>query len=389
MIGALVSALFLVGCWHNNFPTADNFIRPAPSDCRAGQLENCIGSNAVHLFADANGTFYPTGWIGRGDLAGLRSARSLLAAAPAGSEARAFVERAEEQQLREIAALGDGAERIFILVHGYNNTVAEADAAYRMIEARLNAGPNDRIIRFYWDGLTGTDRLGIGSGRIWLYATGNSKLVGARGLRRILNQFQDKPIFLIGHSRGTSVILSALGNPLYAREFYAKTRRLARRRLGLDSHAFMHPAELEDRGNDIHVLVAAPAVGRIDFCDSAAQPENHRRYSCPDARLRPFDRQVKSFRFTVNAGDPVLDKFIGLSNLLNPTGLGLDLRVAQDLCEDGYLLTRYGLPPDSMHGWTWYIAQPAFELMLRDAGILRGDAAPGETPPPVRPCEPA
>jgi hypothetical protein len=363
------SLLLLGGCWTNSYPTTESFIRPAPADCAPSSQENCLASNEVHVFADANGTLYPSGWRSHPESRRIRQGKSLLNGSTRGSPLRRLIEVDEDRQLREIAQLGEAGGRIFILVHGYNNTAAEADKAYQLIEQRLNTGPTDQIIRFYWDGLTGS---GIGGGRIWFYATGNSQLVGSRALRNILRQFSNKDIYLIGHSRGSSVILSALGNPIYDPGFLRETNALARS-WGERYHSLMSPPPLAQQRNRIHILLAAPAIDRVDFCDARVQPTSGGVY-CRGDMLRPLGEQVKSFRYTVNAKDPVLNKFVGLGGSFNPTRLGLDETVGTELKRERYpIMQAYPMrPPRKEHAFTWYVQHPRFEEMLRDAGIAKG-----------------
>lgn len=361
MLLRILSAAFmsvLVGaCWGHSFPDpSTTFIRPSEEATSAAET--------VHVFVDPNGTFYPNGW--ENEMARPRSwkADSLLNESADDREFRRLIEDGERKQLAELAAFGKDRERIFILVHGYNNTQKEAVTAYRMIEERINARPNDGIVRFYWDGLTGS---GIGGGKIWFNATGYSQLAGSRGLRRILDSFSGKEIYLISHSRGASVVLSALGNPVYDPGFLAETAKVAST-WGPDYRNFAQPEPLEDKGNTFHILALAPAVDRIDFCDLSQQPQERGRFDC--AKLRDLG-PVSSFRYTVNPEDPVLNKFVGLSGGFNPTGLGINPAVGRRLGETYPLLKSYALPTgNDFHLFGRYVASEEFGDMLRDAGIL-------------------
>jgi hypothetical protein len=381
---ALFGPALLAGCYAHSFPSANTFIIPAAADCSAGALENCLPPATAHVFVDANGTFYPSGWreyFGPRRRWPAGSLLNQLARRDANSQFREQVAEGEGLQLGQLHALGEGAERIFILVHGYNNTVAEADQAYRMIESRLDRKPTDRVVRFYWDGLTGS---GAGPLKIWFNAVGNSQLAGTRGLRRVLNQFEGKKIYLIGHSRGTSVILSALSDPPYDPVFKANTEKLAEGWTGFNEKLFA-PQSLAANGNEIHVIVLAPAVDRIDFCR-----KERAEGGCPDNELRTLDasHQVKSFRYSINRKDPILRKFVGLTGRFNPTGLGTDPGVGQSLGAKYDFLKAYCVPPEAKHPFTWYVRQPVFAQMLKDAGIGRLDNSPADLPPPPPwPCD--
>jgi hypothetical protein len=213
--GALLA--LLGGCWGHSFPNqGSSFIRPVEQ--RAQPAET------VQVFTDANGTFYPSAWESEMGRPRSWKADSLLNESNDDPGFRKMIEEGERAQLADLTEFARDKQRIFVLVHGYNNSMNEAEEAYRAVEAKLDTRPGDGVVRFFWDGLTGS---GIGGGKIWFNATGYSQLAGSRGLRRILATFAGKEIYLIGHSRGTSVILSALGNPVYDPGFLAATHKVA------------------------------------------------------------------------------------------------------------------------------------------------------------------
>lgn len=354
---AAIVAVSLGGCWSHSYPTSNSFIRSGIQ--QAGHAET------VQVFADANGTFYPSGWESHMGRPRSWRADSLLNESNDDPVFRKLIEEGERAQIAALAEFAKDKKRIFILVHGYNNRMDQAEEAYRLIEPQLDARPKDGIIRFFWDGLTGT---GIGGGKIWFNASGYSQVAGSRGLRRVLDSFSGKQVYLIGHSRGTSVILSALGNPVYNPGFLADTHRVSAT-WGPAYAELLRPRPLQDRGNELHVIVMAPAVDRIDFCDAGQQPASGGRYECKV--LRDFD-QVRTFRYTVNGRDPVLDKFVGLSGGFNPTGLGLSQDVGRRLGERYGFMKAYRFEPSArFHEFTSYVEHPTFRTMLRDAGISK------------------
>jgi hypothetical protein len=358
---ALAPFALLAGCWSHSFPQREQFIVGSGIDPATAPV--------AELFVDPNGTFYPSGWKAHLRLNGSWRADSLLNDSNDDPAFRRLIEAEEPRQLAQIAAFGAGKRRLFILVHGYNNTVAQASAPFDAITAKLDLRADDGVVRFYWDGLTGS---GIGGAKTWFNATGNSQLAGSRGLRRVLDQFASSDIYLIGHSRGASVILSALGNPVYDPRFLTATQDVADS-WGGGYARFLSPPSLRDRGNRIRVLVMAPAVDRIDFCDASEQPTDPAPYRC--AKLRPLGAQVLSFRYTVNPKDPVLNKFVGLSRGFNPTGLGLRADVGVALGREYPQMRAYPLDtPVSEHGFGMYVANPAFGRMLADEAIARPGA---------------
>lgn len=352
-----VSGVTVSGCWSHSFPSADSFIRPVE--------QHAALAETVQIFADPNGTFYPSGWTSRMGRPRSWKADSLLNESNDDPAFRKLIEDGERRQLAELTAFAAPRRRIFVLVHGYNNTMKEAEGAYRLIEERLGTRSDDGIIRFFWDGLSGT---GIGGGKIWFNASGYSQLVGSRGLRRVLSTFSGKQVYLIGHSRGASVILSAISNPVYDPSFLSDTKKVAAT-WGAGYSDFLTPMALPNLGNRINILALAPAIDRIDFCDASQQPATERRYAC---RIYKDLGQVVSFRYTVNARDPVLNKFVGLSAGFNPTGLGLRDEVGETLARRYAFMTPYRyIKPERFHAFSGYVKHPSFNAMLSDAGISK------------------
>jgi len=210
----------------------------------------------------------------------------------------------------------------------------------------------------------------------------------------VLDRVQGKDVYLIAHSRGASVILSALGNPVYDRDFKADTNRLA---AGWQQPitALLAPAPLRENGNSIHLLLLAAAIGRIDFCDAseqerfdnklvdnrAARAVRRKRGGTDDVlrpwtgciKLRQFSNQLKSIRYTINISDPVLKKGVGFQYRFNPTTLGLEPEVGRAIAQEGgYPMTAYFTdPPRREHDFVEYVRDPSFFRMLCDTGLLR------------------
>ena len=336
-------ALFpmLAGCWGHVFPPHNGF--PASDGVRA------------RVFVDANGTFYPTGWRQFMDRQTPWREDSLLNEAADQPDFRTAIDADESRQLDEIAALVAGKRRVLILVHGYNNTVEETEAPYEAIETAFALSNQDAVIRFNWDGLTGS---GIGGGKIWFNATGYSQMAGMRGLRRILDRISGKDVYIVSHSRGASVVLSALSNPPFAPNFEADTKRVSASWPGGDPGLFT-PPPLKENGNRIRVLMLAPAIDRIDFCKPGEIT------GC--AHARPLTPQLCSLRYTVNSSDPVLRKFVGLQANFNPTGLGQNAAVGAYLAQHGAAyLKQTVLKPAGFHGFGEYVAHPAFRPLFAE-----------------------
>jgi hypothetical protein len=364
----LMSAVALTGCAGHSFPLSNHFIFPAPA------------ADSAEVFADTNGTLYPAGWQSyfhpRRDKKrpgeGKWIAGSLLAQSVYSRKFRTLIERDELRQLSEIKSFAGRHKRIFIFIHGYNASVEETMIPFSAIETHLDLKPGDGIIRFYWDGLIGK---GAGAIKIWFKAANASQIVGSRALRGVLSQIEGREVYLIAHSRGASVVMSALGNPVYDSGFLTKAKRAAKI-WGKPYRTMLSPKPLADHANSFHVLLLAPAIDRIDFCDVSQQPAKSKGFVC--TKFRPLGNQVKSFDYTVNPSDPVLGKSIFSSQAFNPTGLGYDAKIGRELKAENYPTLRENLfeQPEGFHAFKDYAAHPVFLQMLRNVGI-------GKPPAPV------
>lgn len=318
---------------------------------------NKISGDRISLFVDQDGTFYPTDWSDGYKMGTLnRSQRkrfSLIATAKSnGMEAE--LDAYEKDLLNSVSKCVSSADRVFILIHGFNNNEPEAVDAFRLIEDQIAFRENDVIVRFYWDGLTATGKSSrklIGTGRIWNNAAGFSQLAGSEGLRDVLNAISEKEIIVIAHSRGASVVLSALSNPPYQQNFIDDTKKW------LEINACF---PLKENGNIISAIFLAPAVGRIDF-------RTTQYYDGDSESYRKLGRQLKRIHYTVNSKDPVLTKKILPSDKFNPTGLGCDFAEGQALNKHYGILEAYLMNMDD-HAFPSYIENCAFKEMLRNCG---------------------
>jgi Alpha/beta hydrolase of unknown function (DUF900) len=371
----LCGAALLSGCAAHSFPLSNKFVYPSETSDRA------------EVFSDVNGTLYPAGWQSHfrprmskkhpGEARWL--AGSLLAQTSQKSKFRNLIERDGDRQLGEIKSFAARHKRIFILVHGFNSSVEESEIPFSAIEAQINLQPGDGVIRFYWDGLIGK---GLGAIKVWLKAANASQTVGSRGLRSVLNQIEGREVYVIAHSRGASVALSALGNPVYSSKYLKSTNQRARG-WGKAYRSILSPKPLSVNGNSLHLLMLAPAIDRIDFCSAAEQPLSSKGFVC--GRFRSLGSQVKSFAYTVNPSDPMLGKLFLSSRALIPTGFGYDPQTGRDLKSQHYgLLREYVFDkPESFHGFKDYAAHPVFLRMLEDAGIGKAAPTQGTNTPPA------
>jgi hypothetical protein len=384
LAGLVLANIVLAGCAAHSFPLDNQFIGPVPSCAGPGALTPCPQRDVVQLFSDMNGTLYPSGWQGRFQPRMSRKrpgegrwlAGNLLAQSAGNRKFRDLIARDTGRQLNAVHAFAQGHQRIFILVHGFNASMDDARPDYELVENTLDLKAGDGVIRFHWDGLIGS---GVGAVKNWFKVANSSQLVGARGLRGVLNAVEGRDVYLISHSRGASVVLSALGNPVHNPKFLRKTKIRAAL-WGTSFRALTSPAPLQERSNRLHVLMLAPAIGRIDFCDARAQPKSFKDFVCP--RFRPLGKQVASFAYTVNSDDPVLGKSILSSRALTPTGFGYLAAVGEELAAEYPMMKPYVLtPPQGFHAFKDYAAHPLFMKMIEDAGIRSAAPVPEQSAP--------
>lgn len=263
----------------------------------------------------------------------------------------AALQESEDMILHTLASFIKSRERVFILVHGYNTSEDEAKEAYDMIVDRLRLKPTDGIISFHWDGLVAGRK--IGAGKIWFNAAGYSQLAGTKGLRRILNTAEKKNIVIISHSRGASVVMSALGDPPFGEKFGKDTFKYHQ----ID--VYNNP-QLRSCDNHISIILLAPAIGLVDLstCD----------YYSGKHTLRQLNSQVKILSISVNTNDPALKKGVFASKF-NPTDLGCKFSVAE-IVKKTYPITAISdFSGMRSHRFCDYIAHRNFPQMLSSAGV--------------------
>ncbi len=372
---AVVTLLTQSGCaYRNNYPQSVSF------PIVTGDPE------ALHLYVDANGTFFPNGWKAKcpGGCKKLKQDFSLLVQSLTAPTFRSQIVGDEARQLEMTKAYLARHPRIFILVHGFNSDEREIRHSYALVRKRIRLEPGDGIIEFFWDGLVTVPakrKLNLAPLKFWKDAAVNSQTGGARGLRRILALAQGKTFFLISHSRGASVVLSALSDPPYGAKF---VKRMEQRDLdpndGIDgSPGFLTPTPLASgNANQIKILMLAPAIGCIDF----QRPEFERRRAQEMSRqkcsnVRPLPPEVNFFGYTVNENDSVLGKFILPSTWYSATDFGYksDLGDALQMSENWSFMKPYPLKNLSEHDFDCYAVQNKFGDMLTDA-----DASIDRTP---------
>lgn len=306
-----------------------------------------ISPNVTEVYVDMNGSFFPPNWK---EHYGLPSrGRYFLQALAKEKNRTDSLRNFEEEFLEQVQRRLESKERLFILIHGFNNEQKETRENYRLIREMLVSDPQkDEFINFNWDGLTAR---GVSGLKAWSDAVGSSQVAGQLSLRKILNVVKNKKIYIITHSRGASVALSALTNPCYHPKFKERTNLVS-------SGLLEDPAPLQRNGNEIKLIFIAPAIGLVDFKEPADQ-----------TRFIKFDNQVKSFHITVNRNDNILRKYLGfLSHHLSPTDLGYRYSSYYAL-KKNYNIKVTNFSGSHSHNFRSYIDCNSFEWILEENGL--------------------
>lgn len=326
-----------------------------------------VKERGASLFVDRDGSVYPPDWRTAypeaAEVASLR--RALRPEDVAAFEAR------QNALLDQIAAAADGKNRVFVLIHGFRDPQPGSDESFAMVREAIQLRPRDAVIDFHWDGLQSSD---LAVGNIWFEAAGNSQLAGLRALRPLLARLRDKHILLISHSRGASVILSAISNPSFAPE-RARQERAAFPELPLAGPA------LPANNNRIDAIFLAPAVGCPDFWRPAEE------WVEGGDKLRDLPH-LRSIHYTTNPSDWVLEKGLRaiplLSGSFNATNLGYAPRVGGTLSERYPILHPHPISGID-HGFGGYARHPALREMLAELGVETKPLPADYTPPPELP----
>ena len=318
------------------------------------------------LQVDQNGDFYPDNWHdapGDDDVAFHRSlAFAYQPAAPA------ELARSREAALGLVLQATEGKSRVFILIHGFNVNSASAEAGYGVLERTILFEPTDALIEFNWDGLVdrGQD---LNGARIWFPATASSQIAGSRALRSVLASLHDQQVIFITHSRGASVVLSAVSDPSYDPDF--KSDLLG---LGFAPDFLAPPAlDVERLHLRMDAVFLAPAIGNPDFW----RPDCSGEKGC--RRFRDFPG-LDSVRHTRNPGDPVLSKRIyswnpfSMACRLNATTLGYTEACGgwvRDHYNSAEALWLKPFPMEAMesHSFICYAGHPVLREMLAELGV--------------------
>nr|WP_314524972.1 hypothetical protein [uncultured Brevundimonas sp.] len=334
------------------------------------------------LQVDQNGDFYPDNWHdapGDDDVGFHRSLALAYGAAAPGALARS-----REAALGLVREATAGKSRVFILIHGFNANSASAEAGYGILERTILFEPTDALIEFNWDGLVdrGED---LNGARIWFPATASSQVAGSRALRLVLSSLHDQQVIFITHSRGSSVVLSAVSDPSYDPDFTDGVRAL-----GFPAD-FLTPAPLDVAGLRLRMdaVFLAPAIGNPDFWDPDCTGEK----GCKVFRDFPG---LDSVRHTRNPGDPILSKRIfswnpfTLTCSLNATTLGYTEDCGSWVRDhyntaDRFWLRPFPMEPMKTHSFICYAGHPVLREMLAQLDV-RTRPVPGRANRPPESC---
>ncbi|MBP3943781.1 alpha/beta hydrolase [Sphingobacteriaceae bacterium WQ 2009] len=312
--------------------------------------------NISYSFVDQNGNFYPDNWrkaIGAPKSATAKQPFSLMKVA-SDKGANEVLQRFERQNMLQLSKRVANKKRVFIFIHGFNADAASTQEHYQYMANLIQVNANqDEIIRFYWDGLKSNSP--FRSAKNWFSAASFSQMAGEFGLRRILNNMADKDVYLISHSRGASVVMSALSNPQYNEKFAEQAKDI-------------HNVDIErakpllENKNRITCIMLAPAIGLTEF--------QYKDTVANELKFVTLSPQVKKIHITVNSTDKMLKKFFGfLANKLNPTDLGYKEDTYNELIKHYKIFSKTDFTGMESHEFNRYIRNPKFKDMLKDENI--------------------
>lgn len=315
---------------------------------------NFIQPNTSSSFVDQNGNFYPNNWkkkFGNPPANATRTDYSLMKIATEqhfDNELSSY----EKNRLSAIANRVKSKKRVIIFVHGIDNDYMSSLKNYNKAKTYMNINTKqDEVINFYWDGLVNESL--FGAAKVWISATTNSQMAGVFGLRRMLNVMKNKDIYLISHSRGASVVLSALVNP--------SLRNSEIKRAENAHHVdFTNAPELAENNNKIYSIMLAPAIGKLDFLTD-------------DNQLKVFSPQLQKMHITINNTDYVLGKGrIGfLSKNLIPTNFGYDEKLYDELLPTYPFLEKTDFTGMKSHEFRRYITNSKFIDILKEFHLAK------------------
>lgn len=315
---------------------------------------NFIQPNITSAYVDQNGNFYPNQWsskFGNPPNHATRKEYSLMKIATENGfqqELTTF----ENTQLKAFGERVKSKKRIIIFIHGINNDYMSSLKNYNKARSLMDLNnQTDEVVNFYWDGLV-TKNL-FGAAKVWVSATTNSQLAGEYGLRRILNSVKNKDIYLISHSRGAAVVLSALRNP----DLKPTEKRIAEEFHHIDIEAAQPLAE---NGNKIYSIMIAPAIGEKDFKNE-------------EGVYKIFSPQLKVIHSTINESDYILGKGKTglLSSSLTPTDFGYDPKTHQEIAQQYNLCEATDFTGQNSHDFRDYITNPKFKEILKQFKLTK------------------
>ena len=320
---------------------------------------NTIEKNhKVQSFVDQNGNFYPDNWrktYGNPPKNAKKNEYSLMKIATERGiekELHAF----ENSLLSKLKSNLKNKKRVIIFIHGFNSDYKASSENYNVAISQMNVNEKtDEIIQFYWDGLKSESILG--GAKIWFNATNFSQMAGEFGLRRILNTVENKKIYILSHSRGASVVLSALSTPPFEKTVKEETLK--------DHHVDIdHSKNLKENNNEIYCIMLAPAIGLEDF-----KAEDFHE---GDDSFRRFTPQLKTIHITINNTDNLLKKYIGfLSKRLEPTDLGFKDDAYNVLKEHYSFFEKTDFTGLKTHDFKGYLHHPLFQSILKEHKLLK------------------
>lgn len=232
--------------------------------------------------------------------------------------------------------------RLYILIHGYNNSYEDASATLGEIKEQLekNLDETPVFLEVYWDGLY--------KGPIsfpyplwyWFDSMAYSNIAGEIGLRKVLNRLPEKTdVVFVTHSRGAGVAISSLSEPEYS-----------------ESIKRSNPERINgERFGSVIFLMLAPAIGN--------------GHSIVELKKSLPEKSAMLVGF--NENDPALRKSLVGEGNLGDTSLGVNneffTNVASKVNQRDSWLQRFIFENHKDHSASGYLSHnegQAFQCMI-------------------------
>lgn len=243
--------------------------------------------------------------------------------------------------------------RLVVLIHGFNNSYAEADASYarvRLAIAEADPAARHLYLQVYWDGLYRGRRTAPFPISYFKKARTYSNTAGSCGLRRIMAALpRGTSVTYLTHSRGAAVALSTASELDWAPKI---------KHCPPPPRPVAAGANSESGRGDVVLVAYAPAVG-----------DGELRWAEGDLPRRHFD-YFRRIVLGIKAHDIATSKVRLGGRYWGDTRAGSDEGYVRALAGPAPIDIEYRVFHGSEHTWSAYLEETGPSRCLLWAGLL-------------------